>query len=100
MLQLPLDKQLMERLADVSELALGGFSVQKGLTGAGVTVLKGRTYFGSWRVTAGNLVWVYANVGEPNHFVDSVEEAVHHTMLLILKNLQNTYVLRSVRAAS
>ena len=98
MSQTALDFQLLENLAEIPELGLSGFSVREGLTGAGVTVLKGRTYFGSWRVTAGSLVWVYANVSEQNHFVQSVDEAVRHTLLIILRNLENTRALRQPRA--
>ena len=99
MTKLPLDQSLLDQLANIPELARSGFSVSKGLTGAGVTILKGRTYFGSWRVTAGTLVWVYANVGAANHFVQSVDEALRHTMLLVLQSLQTDHMLRSVRAA-
>jgi hypothetical protein len=83
-----LDRQLLERLLDIPEVALSGFSIREGLTGAGITILKGRTYFGSWRVTAGTLVWIYANVGDDNHFVKSVDEAVRHTLMLVLRNLE------------
>lgn len=95
-----LDQSLHDALANIPELGMSGFAVREGLTGAGVTILKGRIYFGSWRVTAGTLVWVYANVGAPNHFVQSIDEAVRHTMLLILQSLQTTHMLRTVRAAS
>lgn len=90
MQRVPLDRQLMQRLLDIPEVMLRGFVVREGLTGSGVTILNGRIYFGSWRVTAGSLVWVYANVGAQNHFVSSVDEAVRHTLLLMLKNLQFT----------
>ena len=94
----PLDRQLKERLLDIPEISLSGFQAREGLTGAGVTVLRGRTYFGSWRVTAGTLVWVNASIGEQDHFVENVDEAVRHTLLLILKNLQNTRSVRPARA--
>ena len=84
MLSAPLDQQLRQSLLDIPEISASGFSVREGLTGAGVTILKGKTYFGSWRVTAGTLVWVSSNMGEANHFVDTVDEAVRHTLLLIL----------------
>lgn len=95
-----LDKQLHQALADIPEVGASGFAVREGLTGAGVTVLKGRAYFGSWRVTAGTLVWVSANMAEPNHFVATVDEALRHTLLLILRNLEQQSRLRPMRAAS
>ncbi len=93
-----LDRQLFDRLLDISEIGLSGFMIREGLTGAGVTILKGRTYFGSWRVTAGTLVWAHATIGEEDHFVGSVDEAVRHTLLLILKNLETTRSLRAPQA--
>ena len=100
MTKLPLDQSLLDQLANIPELTRSGFSVSKGLTGAGVTILKGRTYFGSWRITAGTLVWVGSNVGAPNHFAQSVDAAVRHTMLLVLQSLHTTHMLRTVSAAS
>ena len=77
----PRSSQLRIRLADISEFDAAGFAVRQGLTGAGITLLQGRSYFGSWRVTAGTLVWIYANVGAQNHFVASIDEAaVAHAM--------------------
>ena len=92
-----LDGQLLERLVHIPEIEMCGFSVREGLTGAGVTIQRGRNYFGSWRVTAGELVWVHSNILEPNHFEQTVEDAVRYTLLLILRNLEST---RAVRPAS
>lgn len=100
MSSVPLDQQLHQALLEIPEIGSAGFVVREGLTGAGVTVLKGRTYFGSWRVTAGTLVWVSSNMSDPNHFVDSLDEAVRHTLLLILRSLELQGRLRSMRAAS
>ena len=83
---------------DIPEIVASGFSVREGLTGAGVTILKGRTYFGSWRVTAGTLVFVSSSMGDANYFVESVDEAVRHTLLLILRSLQQSGRVRSARA--
>ena len=83
---------------DIPEIVASGFSVREGLTGAGVTILKGRTYFGSWRVTAGTLVFVSSSMGDANYFVESVDEAVRHTLLLILRNLEKSGRVRSARA--
>ncbi|MGQ0456912.1 MAG: hypothetical protein ACT4OU_07610 [Hyphomicrobium sp.] len=94
------DRLLLERLADIPEVADCGFVVREGLTGAGVTVLRGRTYFGSWRVTAGTLCWVHANSTSDNVFVDDIEEAVRHTLLMILRSLESSRQVRGVRAAS
>lgn len=98
MLASPLDQQLRKSLMDIPEIVASGFSVREGLTGAGVTILKGRTYFGSWRVTAGTLVFVSSSMGEANFFVSSVEEAVRHTLLLILRSLEQSSRMRPARA--
>ncbi len=98
MLSSPLDQQLRKSLMDIPEIVASGFSVREGLTGAGVTILKGRTYFGSWRVTAGTLVFVSSSMGDANYFVESVDEAVRHTLLLILRSLQQSGRVRSARA--
>jgi hypothetical protein len=84
------DRELLSALSEIPEVTLGGFTVREGLAGTGVTVLKGRNYFGSWRLAAGELVWVHANLAEPNYTVESVGEAVRHTLLLILRNLETT----------
>ena len=94
MLSAPLDRQLRNSLTEIPEIIASGFSVREGLTGSGVTIFKGRTYFGSWRVTAGTLVWVSSNLGEANYLADTVDEAARHTMLLILRNLQASAVRR------
>lgn len=100
MLIVSLDKQLIQRLLDIPEIAASGFSAREGLTGSGVTVLKERTYFGSWRVTAGTLVFVSASMGDTNYFAEDLEDAVRHTLLMILRNLQVSGFDRAVRAAS
>ena len=82
-----LDGELLSQLSEIPEVGLTCFTVREGLAG-GVTVLKGRNYFGSWRVSAGELVWVHANLSEPSQFVASVDEAVRYTLLLILRNLE------------
>lgn len=71
---------------------MSGFSVREGLAGTGVTVLKGRNYFGSWRATVrGELVWTFADLSEPGQTVKSVDEALRHTLLLILASIAKTY---------
>lgn len=89
-----LDSELLTRLFEIPEVALSGFTARKGLTGSGTTILKGRTYFGSWRVTAGSLAWVSAVPGEANHFEDTVDDALRYTMLRILSDLQETRSLQ------
>ncbi len=85
-----LDRELLQQLADIPEVTMSGFSVREGLAGTGVTVLKGRDYFGSWRTVDTQLVWVPANLTEPGHIVETVDEAVRQTLLMILKNLEVT----------
>jgi len=82
------DHELLQQLADIPEVALSGFSVREGLAGTGVTILKGRNYFGSWRSTDGELVWVPANLSEAGFVAASVDEAVRHALLLILRSLE------------
>lgn len=85
------DSELLRQLADIPEVALSGFGVREGLSGTGVTVLKGRNYFGSWRATAkGELVWTFADLSEPGRTVASVDEAVRYTLLLILWSIAKT----------
>ncbi|MFN0219619.1 MAG: hypothetical protein ACKVP4_12495 [Hyphomicrobium sp.] len=93
------DRELLDRLFEIPEVAECGFVVREGLTGAGVTILKGRTYFGSWRVTAGTLCWVHANSTSDNVFIDNVDDAVRHTLLMILRSLEGARQIRTVRAA-
>lgn len=82
------DAELLQQLIDIPEIALSGFGVREGLSGTGVTVLRGRNYFGSWRATrAGELVWTFADLSEPGRAVASVDEAVRYTLLLILRNI-------------
>jgi hypothetical protein len=88
MFSVPLDQQLRRRLIDIPEISGSGFSTREGLTGSGVTILKGRTYFGSWRLTAGKLMWVSSTMGEGNVLATSVDDAIRHTMLMILASLK------------
>lgn len=83
-----LDRELLQQLADIPEVTLSGFSVREGLAGTGVTVLSGSSYFGSWRMVDRQLVWVPANLTEPGQIVETVDEAVRQTLLMILKSLQ------------
>jgi hypothetical protein len=92
------DQQLRKRLNEFPEIIASGFSVREGLTGTGVTILKSRTYFGSWRVTGRMLVWVAANMGEANYVVETVDDAVRHTLLLMLRNLETTRAVTTARA--
>jgi hypothetical protein len=96
----PLDHQLRRRLLDISEIGAAGFSVREGLTGAGVTVLKGRSYFGSWRLSQGQLVFVPSNIGEPHFLAENVDDAIRHTMLMILRSLQAAKHVYTGRAVS
>lgn len=100
MLSANLDQQLHQALLDIPEIESAGFVVRAGLTGAGVTMLKERSYFGSWRSTAGTLVWVSSNLTDENHFVDTVDEAVRYTLLMILRSLEVRSRLKTLRAAS
>ncbi|MFT3730089.1 MAG: hypothetical protein QM780_01515 [Hyphomicrobium sp.] len=83
-----LDRELLQQLADIPEVTLSGFSIREGLNGTGVTVLKGHDYFGSWRQVATQLVWEPADLTVPGNLVESVDEAVRYTLLLILRNLE------------
>lgn len=96
----PSERELLRRLAKIPEIAASGFSAREGLTGSGVTILRGKTYFGSWRITAGQFVFVASNMGEPNQFVANVDEAVRHTLLLILRSLQATPRAELARASA
>lgn len=88
------EAEVLNRLLELPELHLSGFSARAGLTGAGVTIMKGRSFFGSWRVTCGTLVWTYAHAGGTNYFAESVDDAVRHTMLLVLRALESQQVMR------
>jgi hypothetical protein len=94
MLAYPLDRQLHRRLMEIPEIAASGFSAREGLTGAGVTIIKGSTYFGSWRVTAGSLVWVSASMSDTKIVASSLDDAVRKTLVFILRSLQDTHVIR------
>lgn len=82
------DRELLQQLENIPEVSLSGFSVREGLSGTGVTVLQGRNYFGSWRAVDRQLVWVPANLTEPGHIVETVDEAVRQTLLMILQSIQ------------
>ncbi len=84
-----LESALLEQLDQLQELENSGFSVRPGLTGAGVTLLLGRNFFGSWRVTCGTLVWTFAGAATTSYFAKSVEDAARHTMLVVLRRLQS-----------
>lgn len=94
------DQQLRLQLIQIPEIAAAGFSVREGLSGGGVTLLKGRDYFGSWRVSLDKLVWVSANTAEPHAPVDSVDEAARRTLLMILRALQADGARAPLRKAS
>ncbi|HVZ04726.1 hypothetical protein [Hyphomicrobium sp.] len=84
------DSELLQQLSGIPEIDLCGFSVREGLSGRGVTMHKGRSYFGSWRAAPnGELIWTFADLNEPGRTVATVEEAVRYTLLLILRNLEN-----------
>jgi len=82
------NNELLDRLKDIPEIELSGFSVREGLSGSGVTMLRGTNYFGSWRAVGNELVWMHANLAQPTHAVETVDEAVHYSLLLILRNLE------------
>lgn len=84
-----IEAEVLNRLLELPEVHLSGFSVRAGLTGAGVTLMRGKSFFGSWRVTADTLVWSYAHAGGSNYFALSVDDAVRHTMLVILNSLEH-----------
>lgn len=86
------DTELLRRLSDIPEVGLSGFAVREGLTGTGVTVLKGREYFGSWRATSeGELVWTFAELSDEGRTVTSVDEALRYTLLLILASVAKSH---------
>jgi hypothetical protein len=95
MLAYPLDRQLHRRLIEIPEISASGFSAREGLTGAGVTILRGSTYFGSWRVTAGSLVWVPASLSDSKIVASTLDDAVRKTLMFILRSLQDTHVIRA-----
>lgn len=84
-----LDRDLLDQLELIPEVELAGFSVREGLAGSGVTLLRGRSYIGSWRATDEELIWVPANLAEPGRTMPTVEEALRFTLLLILKNIED-----------
>lgn len=92
------DRELLQQLSDIPEVALSGFSVREGLAGTGVTILKGRNYFGSWRLAGDELIWSFADLLEPCRAVPSVDEAVRYTLLLILRDIQTTAAKPQSRA--
>jgi hypothetical protein len=83
-----LDRELLEQLSNIPEIELSGFSVREGLSGSGVTVLRGDSYFGSWRVSAGQFIWLHADLSKPCHTEESIGDALRYTLLLILRNLE------------
>lgn len=83
-----LDRDLLERLDLIPEVALSGFTVRVGLAGTGVTLLRGTTYIGSWRATDDELIWAPANLSDPNRTMPTVDEAVRFSLLLILQNIE------------
>ena len=83
-----LDRQLLTAISKIPEVRLSGFVVRQGLPGKDVTILRGRNYFGGWCVASEALVWVPGKPPWSAHSVGSVEEAVRHTLLLILQNLE------------
>lgn len=93
------DRELLDRLVAIPEIADAGFQVREGLTGAGVTVLKGRVYFGSWRVTAGALCWIQAAQHTEASIAESVDDAVRRTLLAILRSLETHLTARPLSAA-
>jgi hypothetical protein len=90
------DCELLSRLSEIPEIGLCGFAVREGLAG-GVTILKGGNYFGSWRLSADELVWVHADLSEPSRFMPSVDEAVRFTLLLILRNLETRAAAKPIK---
>lgn len=88
------EQQLLERLAEIPELAQSGFQVRAGLTGAGVTLLRGRSYFGAWRNSFGSLVWTYSSSGDSSYFAASIEDATRYTMLVVLRSLETSRAAR------
>jgi hypothetical protein len=95
-----LDQQLRFELMRIPEINAAGFAVREGLSGGGVTILKGRNYFGSWRLSMGTLVWVSVNTTEPHRSAETVDEATRQTLLMILNALQSEAARRPLRRAS
>ena len=91
------EKTLLEKLNGIPELPASGFVARAGLTGNGVTLLKGRSYFGAWRKTNNAFVWSYASSEDPYHAA-SLDDAILHTMKMILRALETSKVVRSVAA--
>jgi hypothetical protein len=89
-----MEAEVLNRLLELPEVHLSGFSARAGLTGAGVTIMRARSFFGSWRVTCGTLVWTYAHAGGTNYFATSIDDAVRHTMMLILHTLEEQRMMR------
>ncbi len=94
-----IEADLLARLLEYPEIELAGFSARAGLTGAGVTLMMGRTFFGSWRLTCGTLVWHYAQALDNAYFARSIDHAVYHTMRVILKHLELDRANRIERVA-
>ncbi len=98
MLATCLEKTLLEKLNSLPELSASGFVARAGLTGNGVTLLKGRSYFGAWRRTYSAFVWTYANISEDPYHAASLDDAILHTMKMVLSALQTSKVLRGAAA--
>ena len=93
-----LEKTLLEKLNEIPELPASGFSARAGLTGSGVTLLKGRSYFGAWRTSYGAFVWTYANTSEQPYRAASLEDAILHTMRMVLRVLETSKGLNATAA--
>ena len=83
------DSELLRQLSDIPEVGFCGFTAREGLAGTGVTLLKGRDYFGSWRPSPnGDLIWASADLTQPERVAASADEALRYTLLLILRDIQ------------
>ncbi|MGE0054880.1 MAG: hypothetical protein AB7S74_11780 [Hyphomicrobium sp.] len=83
-----LEADVLRGLMRLPEFELSGFTARAGLTGCDVTVLKDRSFFGSWRASERTLTWTYANGGGSVYFAQTVEQAIRHTMLMVLRSLE------------
>lgn len=89
-----LEGEILARLLALPEVQLAGFFPRAGLTGAGVTLMRGRSFYGSWRVSHGALVWNFAHSGGESYFANSLDDAIRHTLLLILRALETDRAAR------
>lgn len=90
-----LETDLLDRLQRLDEITASGFAVRRGMTGAGVTMLYGRTYLGNWRGMLGTLVWKHANANQSDFFAETVDDAVRFTLLMILQRLETKRRLKA-----